>query len=218
MARNSTGTVHFMMQASIRPSVAGYVAKGIALCGKQQIWEATTAFDLVFTFTFANGDLKTSFLLLVIALFIANKHEEDNVSSVQGLAARPNADLLAARVMEAYLRVRLGTIAMDSALYSKAADHFTAAVKAGAFFATLDIHSTLFGWNLKSLWQIANQQRYYALVRSGQVGAALEAYRYMMDMSDETTKAIFLAWANSKSSVMLPVLQLSVPRSSPAFA
>jgi hypothetical protein len=57
----------------------------------------------------------------------------------------------------------------------------------------------LFGWDLKSLWQIANQQRCYALIRGCQFGAALESYRYMMDMSDEPTKAIFLAWAPGKS-------------------
>lgn len=119
---------------------------------------------------------------------------------VQELASRPNADPLASRVVEAYLRVQLGIIAMASALYKEAVDYFTAAVNAGAFFSKSDIHSmyedfvVLFGWDLKSLWQSANQQRCHALIRGGQYGAALESYRYMMDMSDEPTKAIFLAW------------------------
>ncbi|KAG1750592.1 WD40-repeat-containing domain protein [Suillus paluster] len=190
---------------SIRPSLTGYVAKGIALYGKQQVLDATTAFDLAFTFAFTDGDSKTPFFLFlikVIALFNANKHEEAMLL-VQDLATRPNPDPLGSRVVEAYLRVQLGTIAVDGALHKEAANHFTAAVKAAAFFSTLDIHAmyadfvVLFGWDLKSLWQIANQQRYHALIRSGKVGAALESYRYMMDMSDEATKAIFLAWINT---------------------
>jgi hypothetical protein len=56
----------------------------------------------------------------------------------------------------------------------------------------------LFGWDLKSLWQIANQQRCRALLRTGQFGTALEAHRFMMDMSDKPTKAIFLAWIPGK--------------------
>ncbi|KAG1731842.1 uncharacterized protein EDB91DRAFT_709100 [Suillus paluster] len=192
---------------SIRPSLTGYLAKGIALCGKQQLWDAMKAFDLAFTFTFmfTDGYSKTAhflFLIKAIALFNAS-HNEEAVLPVQELAARPNPDPLASHVVEAYLRVQLGTIAMDSALHKEAADHFTAAVKVGILFSKLDIHSiyedfvVLFGWDLKSLWQVANQQRYHALFRAGQFGEALEAYRYMMDMSDETTKAIFLAWVKT---------------------
>jgi hypothetical protein len=58
----------------------------------------------------------------------------------------------------------------------------------------------LFGWNLKSLWQTVNQQRCHALLLDDQAGTAFEAYRYMMDMSDESTKAIFLDWIPGKSS------------------
>jgi tetratricopeptide (TPR) repeat protein len=186
---------------SIQPSLLGYISKGIALCGKQQVREAMTEFDLAFTST--DGDSKTTlflFLIKAIALFNANNHEEA-VRFVQELAARPSANPLASCVVEAYLQVQLGNIAMDNALYKEAVNHFTAAVNAGAFFSKSDIHSmyedfvVLFGWDLKSLWQIANQQRCYALIRGCQFGAALESYRYMMDMSDEPTKAIFLAWA-----------------------
>lgn len=185
---------------AIQPSFSGYISKGFALCGKQQIREAMTEFDLAFTST--DGDpMTTQFLFLIkaIALFNANSHEEA-MRFVQELASRPNANPLASRVVEAYLRVQLGIIAMASALYKDAVDHFTAAVNAGAFFSKSDIHSmyedfvVLFGWDLKSLWQIANQQRCHALIRGGQFGAALESYRYMIDMSDEPTKAIFLAW------------------------
>ncbi|KAG1752312.1 uncharacterized protein EDB91DRAFT_510290 [Suillus paluster] len=123
---------------------------------------------------------------------------------------------LSTHVVESYLRVQLGAIAMDAALHKEAADHFTAAVKAGAFFSKSDIHSmykdfvVLFGWDLKSLWQNANQKCCHALVRTGKVGRALESYRYMMDMSDEPTKAIFLAWVPGKSLAMSPVLRSSL--------
>jgi tetratricopeptide (TPR) repeat protein len=186
---------------SIEPSLIGYISKGLALCGKQQVHDAMAAFDLAFTFT--NADPKTThflFLIKAIASFNVNACER-TVLPVQELAARPNADPLACHVVEAYMRVQLGTIAMDEDLHRDAAGHFTAAVNAGTFFSKLDVHCiyedfvVLFGWDLKSLWQTANQQRCHALVRSGKVGAAFEAYRYMMEMSDETTKAIFRAWA-----------------------
>lgn len=185
---------------SIESSFIGHVSKGLALCGKQQVWDATKAFDLAFTFT--NADLKTIhflFLIRAIALFSVNQDEEA-LLPVQELAARPNADPLACHIVEAYLRLQLGKIAMGGALYRKAAVHFTAAVNASASFAKLDIHSmyedfvVLFGWDLKSLWQTVNQQRCHALLLDDQAGTAFEAYRYMMDMSDESTKAIFLDW------------------------
>ncbi|KAG2033399.1 WD40-repeat-containing domain protein [Suillus americanus] len=185
---------------SIEPSLIGYIAKGLALCGNQQVHDAMAAFDLAFTFTNANPKT-THFLFLIKAIASFNaKPCEETVLPVQELVSRPNADSLACRVVEAYMRVQLGTIAMDGALYRDAAGHFTAAVDAGTFFSKLDVHSiyedfvVLFGWDLKSLWQTANQQRCHALVRAGKVGATLEAYRYMMDMSDEPTKAIFRAW------------------------
>ncbi|KAG1752319.1 WD40-repeat-containing domain protein [Suillus paluster] len=185
---------------SIQPSLIGYIAKVIALCGKQQVQDAVKAFDVAFAFTHADPKT-THFLFLIKAIALFNAHnQEEAVLPVQELAAHPNADPLATRVVEAYLRVQLGTSAMDAALHDEAADHFTTAVNAGASFAQSDIHSmyedfvVLFGWNLKSLWQTANQKRCQALLRAGQFGEAFEAYRYMMEMSDEPTKAIFLAW------------------------
>ncbi|KAG2111742.1 WD40-repeat-containing domain protein [Suillus clintonianus] len=187
---------------SIKPSLIGHICKGLALCGKQQLWDAMKAFDLAFTFT--DGDSKKAHFLFLIksfALFNANQDKE-GVIPVQELAIRPNPDPLACRVVEAYMRVQLGIVAVNGARHHEAAGHFTAAVKAGAFFSKLDIHSqyedfvVLFGWDLKSLWQIANQQRCHALLRTARFGAALESYRHMMDMSDESTKAIFLAWTS----------------------
>ncbi|KAG1770263.1 WD40-repeat-containing domain protein [Suillus occidentalis] len=201
----------------IQPSFAGHIAKGIALCGKRQIRAARTAFDLASAFT--NGDLKaTHFLFLIkagknisyivlllhydfqtIALFNAGEHEEAMLR-VEELAASPNVDTLACRVVEAYLRVQLGTIAISNERHNEAVDHFTAAVNASAFFYKLAIHSTyeefvmLFGWDLQSLWLLTNQYQCHALFRVGRIGAAVESYQSTMDKSDDDTKARLSDW------------------------
>ncbi|KAG2749928.1 WD40 repeat-like protein [Suillus brevipes Sb2] len=184
----------------IQPSFAGHISKGIALCGKSQVRAARTAFDLASAFT--NGDLKTThflFLIKTIALFNAGEHEEAMLR-VEELAASPNVDTLACRVVEAYLRVQLGKIAIPYERHNEAVDHFTAAVNASAFFYKSAIHSTyeefvmLFGWDLESLWLNANQQQCHALFRVGRIGAAVESYQSTMDKSDEATKARLSAW------------------------
>jgi WD40 repeat protein/tetratricopeptide (TPR) repeat protein len=184
----------------IQPSFAGHISKGIALCGKRQVRAARIAFDLASAFT--NGDLKAThflFLIKTIALFNAGEHEEA-LLRVEELAASPNVDTLACRVVEAYLRVQLGNISLDNGRHNEAVHHFTAAVNASAFFYKSAIHSTyeefvmLFGWDLKSLWQSANQQQCHALFRVGRIGAAVESYQSTMDKSDEDTKARLSAW------------------------
>ncbi|KAG1787157.1 WD40-repeat-containing domain protein [Suillus plorans] len=186
----------------IQPSFAGHISEGIALFGKKKFWAAaSTAFDLASAFT--NGDLKTTQLLhcdfQTIALFNAGQHKEAMLR-VEELAISPNVDTLACRVVEAYLRVHLGNTAFNQKFYNEAVDHFTAAVNASAFFYKSAIHSTyeefvvLFGWDLKSLWQNANQQQCHALFKAGRIGAAVESYRSTMDKSDEHTKAGLSAW------------------------
>lgn len=190
---------------TIRPSLAGYIAQGIALCGKQLVEEATTAFDFAFTFTEGNPDA-TLFLFLIkaIALFNANEHKEAMLR-VEQLAAEPNADPLVCRVVEAGLRVQLGTIAFKDAHYNEAVDHFAAAVNASAFLAKLASPSAckaftvLFGWELESLWQTANEKLCLALLKAGRLGEAFESYRYGMDASDEATRAGLRAWIFSIS-------------------
>jgi tetratricopeptide (TPR) repeat protein len=188
---------------TICPSLTGYIAQGIALCGKQLVKDARTAFDLAFTFTDGISDA-TFFLIKAIALFNANEHEEA-LLLVEQLAADPNADPLVCRVVEASLRVQLGTIAFEGAHHNEAVDQFSAAVKASTFLAKVASPSAckaftvLFGWELESLWQTANKKLCLALLRARRLGEAFESYRYGMDASDEATRASLHAWILSVS-------------------
>ncbi|KAG1789544.1 uncharacterized protein HD556DRAFT_777664 [Suillus plorans] len=187
---------------NIQPSLSGLISKGIALCGKMQFEDAMKAFDLAFTFT--NEDSKTVHLLLLIkaiALFNANQRV-DGMQRLQELAITcPNVDNIAYGVVEAYLLVRLGTGALDSGHHNEAADRFAEAVHAIGFSSESAIHSTyedfvvLFGWDLKSLWQTAHQKWCEALLCAGRLIEAVRSFRYMMDASDETTKAACLDWS-----------------------
>ncbi|KAG0700213.1 hypothetical protein DFH29DRAFT_1056384 [Suillus ampliporus] len=201
----------------IQPSLAGYISKGIALCGKGQVRDARTAFDLAFMFT--NEDSKIiHFLLLVKAtvLFGADQHDEAMLLVKELAAACPSNDRLGCHVVEAYLCVQLGINALNGARHDEAAEHFTAAVNSAAFSSTAAIHSiykdlvVLFGWDLKSLWQNAHQKRCDALRQAGRLEKALKSYQYMMEMSDETTKASCLDWSTGKSSVTLHKLEFSL--------
>ncbi|KAG2038335.1 hypothetical protein BDR03DRAFT_1010027 [Suillus americanus] len=122
---------------TIRPSLTGYIAQGIALCGKQLVKDARTAFNLAFTFTDGYSDA-TLFLFLIkaIALFNVNEHKEA-MPLVEQLAADPNTDPLVCRVLEASLQVQLGTVAFEGANLNEAVNHFAAAVLASIFLATL---------------------------------------------------------------------------------
>ncbi|KAG1785217.1 WD40-repeat-containing domain protein [Suillus plorans] len=185
---------------TIHPSLAGYIAQGIALCGKQLVEDARAAFELAFTFTVGNSDA-TLFLFLIkaIALFNANEHSEAMLC-VEQLATDSNADPLVCRVVEASLRVQLGTIAFNGAHHNEAVEHFTAAVKASTFLAksatpsACKAFTVLFGWELESLWQTANEKLCFALLKAGRLGEALESYKYGMDASDEATRSGLRAW------------------------
>jgi len=47
----------------------GYISKGIALCGKRQVWDASRAFDLASTFTDPNT-IHFIFLIKVGGMFL----------------------------------------------------------------------------------------------------------------------------------------------------
>jgi WD40 repeat protein len=186
----------------INPSLTGYIAKGIALYGKRQFRDAVKVFDLAFTST--NGVSRTThllFLIKAIALFNANKHEEAMLRIKELATDFPDIDPVACRVVETYLRVQLGTIALNSWLHKlEAVDHFTSAVRSSADFSKLQIHHTygdlivLFGWDLESLWQTSRKQLCCALIRVGRVGEAFTTYESLLDASDEATKSSLRAW------------------------
>ncbi|KIK34625.1 hypothetical protein CY34DRAFT_625933 [Suillus luteus UH-Slu-Lm8-n1] len=114
-------------------------------------------------------------------------------------AACPKADRLGCRVVETYLRVQLGT---KASRHDEAADHFTAAVNAGALSSTF-IHqiyedlTVLFGWDLEALFLTAHQKRCQAFLSAGKPDKALEAHKDMIDTIDESTKAGCLVWSNA---------------------
>jgi hypothetical protein len=60
----------------------------------------------------------------------------------------------------------------------------------------------LFGWDLKSLWQTANQKRCHALLRTGRLEETHKAYRCLVDTSDEAMMTNCRDWYNGKSSVI----------------
>ncbi|KAG2038866.1 WD40-repeat-containing domain protein [Suillus americanus] len=178
---------------AIRTSMAGYIAKGIALCGKQLVEDARTSFDLAFTFTHGNMDATA------IALFNANRHKEA-LLRVEQLSADPSADPPSCSVVVASLRVQLGTIAFNGAHHSEAIEHFTAAVKASTFLAksaapaACEAFTVLFGWDIGSLWETSNKKLILALLGAGKLGEAFESYRFAMDTSDEATKTSLHSW------------------------
>ncbi|KIK32920.1 hypothetical protein CY34DRAFT_18718 [Suillus luteus UH-Slu-Lm8-n1] len=175
-------------------SLAGYIAKGIALCGKQLVEDARTAFDLVFMFSFT--------LSRAIALFNANRHTEA-VLRVEQLASDPSANPLTCGVV-ASLRVQLGTITFNGGCQSEAIEHFTAAIKASTFFAqssppaACEAFTVLFGWDNQTLWQPSNKKLILALLGAGMLGETFESYRFAVDASNETTKTSLHCWVSSE--------------------
>ncbi|KAG1726887.1 uncharacterized protein EDB91DRAFT_1350447 [Suillus paluster] len=158
--------------------------------------------DALFTHEIdADANNYTSFQ--VIALFGADQHQEAMQLVRQLAAACPDDNVLAYCVVEAYLRVQLGIHALNGSRHDEAADHFAAAIDSSAFSSGSVIDFiyedlvVLFGLDLEPLWQIANQKRCDALLRAGRLREALESHRYMMDTSDEPTKASCFDWSTA---------------------
>ncbi|KAG2111431.1 hypothetical protein DEU56DRAFT_214588 [Suillus clintonianus] len=146
---------------SIQRSLIGYISKGIALCGQGRVRDSRVAFDVASMFT--NQDSENIHLLLLIkaiTLFNADQRDEAMLLIKELAAACLNSDLLTCRVVEAYLRVQLGTEALDGAHHDEAADHFAAAVNSSTFPSKIihDLYGDLimlFGWDLESLWRLS---------------------------------------------------------------
>ncbi|KAG2354882.1 hypothetical protein BDR07DRAFT_1427965 [Suillus spraguei] len=189
---------------SIRPSLAGYISKGIALYGRGHAREARVAFDVASIYTNQDSGI-THFLLLIkaIALLNADEHEEAMLLVNELTATGPNAVLLEGHcVTETYLRIKLGTKALSDARHNEAADHFTAAVNSSASISKYVLQAyedltVLFGWDLESLYLTAHQKRCQAFLSAGKPHESFEAYLYMMDAIDESAKASCLDWSNA---------------------
>ncbi|KAG1896594.1 WD40-repeat-containing domain protein [Suillus fuscotomentosus] len=204
---------------NIRPSLVGFISKGIALCGKGHVREARIAFDVASMFTNQNSETN-QFLLLIkaIVLFSADQHEEAMLLIKDLAAACPNVDPLACRVVETYLRVQLRIKAFDGARYDEAADYFTTAVNSGAFSSKFmpqmyEDLTVLFGWDLQSLLLTTHQKRCQAFLSAGKLDEALEAHKSMMDAINDIAKASCLDWSNEfkdKCST-LAAMQAEIP-------
>ncbi|KAG2737457.1 hypothetical protein P692DRAFT_201032333 [Suillus brevipes Sb2] len=187
---------------SIQPSLTGHISKAIALCGKGLVWEAMVAFDIASVATNQDStNIHFLHLIKAIALFNANQCKEAMLLIKELAAVYPNTNTLARRVVEAYLRVELGTKALGDACHHEAADHFTAAINSGAFSSKniqfiYDDFVVIFGWDLPSLLFTTHQKRCQAFLSAGKTDEALEAHKCMMDAIDETAKARCLDWSN----------------------
>ncbi|KAG1793141.1 uncharacterized protein HD556DRAFT_1443893 [Suillus plorans] len=187
----------------IRPSLTGYISKGMALCGKGLVLDARAAFDVASMYTDQDSDI-VHFLLLIkaIALFNADQHHEANLLLKELATGCPNTDTVACGIVQAYLQVQLGIKALDGARYDEATGHFTAAIDLSS---ESDIHEicedlvVLFGWDLKSLWRKAHHKRCDALLRTGKLQDAVKSYQHMMTLTDETTNADCLDWSNGNA-------------------
>ncbi|KAG2745543.1 hypothetical protein P692DRAFT_201868462 [Suillus brevipes Sb2] len=151
---------------AIQPSLLGYISKGIALCGYEQLWDAVEVFDLAFIFS--NHDLITVNLILLIkavALFNANYHDEAmrRVQDLAAASAYQHFDTLPYRIVNSYLRAQLAMTAFDDGRYSEAADRLSESIadlvsRGASFEPNLQIFLVLFGWDLDSLWKTANKK------------------------------------------------------------
>ncbi|KAG2356068.1 hypothetical protein BDR07DRAFT_1424355, partial [Suillus spraguei] len=172
---------------SIKPSLTGYISKGIALCGKGHIRHARAAFDVASMYTDKDSQT-THFLLLIksIALFGANQHDEAILLLEELTTGCPNADTQTCDVVHAYLRVQLGMKASDGTRHNEAAEHFTAAVNCSALSSKSDIHH---------IYEDLVVNRCNALLQAGRLQDAVKSYQFMMDTTDDITKANCLDWS-----------------------
>ncbi|KAG0701114.1 hypothetical protein DFH29DRAFT_876116 [Suillus ampliporus] len=164
-----------------QPSLFGYISKGIALCGNDNLLDAMEAFDLACVFS-DRHPITADLLLLIkaVALFNANHHDEAR-RRVQGLAAAYQcSDTLLCRV------VNLAILDFVDGRYSEAADRLNDSIpcvtdlfpRRALFEPRLKIFTVLFGWDLDSK-------------------DAVESHQCMMRMIDEHAKDSDLEWSTA---------------------
>ncbi|KAG2151516.1 hypothetical protein DEU56DRAFT_908357 [Suillus clintonianus] len=193
---------------AVQPSLWGYISKGIALCGNQQLWDAMEAFDLAFIFSEHDSNpISIDLLLLIkaVALFNASCHDEAMRRVHDLIGAYQHSDTFPCSVVNSYLRVQLAMIAFDNEQYSEAADQLTADVTTttGLFSLKmpleprLEIFALLFGWDFDSIQQTIHQRRCEAFLRADRLPEAAESLRYMMSMLGEPKKGSCLEWSTA---------------------
>ncbi|KAG1789016.1 uncharacterized protein HD556DRAFT_1275673, partial [Suillus plorans] len=203
-----------LISIAIQPSLKGYISKGIALCGKQQLWDAMEAFDLALSFSNDNRMTVEILLIKAIALFNSSRHNEA-IRRVQDLAAAcQSSETLQCSVVDSYLHVQHAMIVFEGGHYSEAADKLTAGITTiadrflrptlyepipGEHMHNLDRYvgtfTELFGWDFGLLWQTANQRRCEAFLCADRVIEAAGPHQYMMLMISEAVKPIHHEWS-----------------------
>ncbi|KAG1890913.1 WD40-repeat-containing domain protein [Suillus subluteus] len=192
---------------AIQPSLLGYISKGIALCGKDQLCSAMEAFDL--SSVFLNYDpiaIDLVLLIKAVALFNANCHDEamrrleDLSTAYQHLHTRSRS------IVNIYLRALLALAAFEDGRYSEASDLLNDSIQSIAdwfsrrtlFEPELKLFAVLFGWDLDALWQTVNQRRCDVFLRVDRVIEAAESHQYMMRMIDEDARNRCLKWSTGE--------------------
>ncbi|KAG2337996.1 hypothetical protein BDR05DRAFT_952268 [Suillus weaverae] len=186
---------------SIKRSSIDYMSKGIALCGKGQIREACSAFDLASKMTTGNSASRHHiFLIKAIATFNANEQDEA-IMCVNDMAdVSEDANLLSCNVVQTYFYAQMGLTALSGNILDKAVEHITAAVDivTSCSLQTMDLSvyaefGVIFGWELDSLWQTVNKCNCLILLRAGRV-EALECYLALVTACDEDQRASLRDW------------------------
>lgn len=191
---------------SIKRSSVGFMSKGIALCGKGQIREACSAFDLALKM--ATGDSTTHNLISLMkaaAIFSANEHEEA-IMCVKDMAEfSVDSDLLTCNVVLTYLYTQMGFTALENNTLEKALEYITAALEIATThsfhnmeFSKYTEFIVTFGWDLQSLWKNLNKYHCLALFRTCRI-EALECYRSLVDACNETERESLITWFASHS-------------------
>ncbi|KAG2081067.1 hypothetical protein BD769DRAFT_1734393 [Suillus cothurnatus] len=163
---------------SIRPSLTGYISKGIALCGTGHILDARVAFDVASMYT--DQDSQTMhFLLLIkaIALFNAGQHGEANLLLKELVAGCPNADTRVCHIIEAYIHV-----SFSLGLHTLYDD--TPHVDPGLVFSSISVDANSRGiqeicWNHKGQVAKCDHREYrpaeFQISRSSESGNSVDA-------------------------------------------
>lgn len=96
-------------------------------------------------------------------------------------------------------RLALSWLNQPLLLHARLSPWYVDMMQLHIFFMSKCTFLQLFGWELESLWQTANEKLCFALLKAGRLGEAFESYKYGMDASDEATRSGLRAWIFSKS-------------------